>query len=371
MNCNSNSFIYESERYFNNPPKGREIVDRINAVAENLGPLTIMEICGTHTMSIAKTGIKALLPANIRLVSGPGCPVCVTPTGDIDNILTLSKQKDIIIACYGDLLKVPGTSGENLMTQRARDANIEIVYSAADAVSIAQKNPDKEVAFVGIGFETTAPGTAVCILEGQKQSISNLSVLSLLKRTEPALRLLIESDDFGVNAFLCPGHVAAITGSDSFSFLAVDYGLPAVVSGFEGADLLFSIYLLADMIQAKRPALLNEYKRAVRCEGNKAALKVIERVFKPSDSLWRGLGRVDSGGYEIQDEFSRWDARKKFALPDSANTEPAGCLCAKIIRGVQSPADCPLFGKSCTPAHPIGPCMVSSEGSCAAAWNYE
>lgn len=346
------------------------LISAICETAKDIGNISIMEVCGTHTMSIARSGLKTLIPDNIRLISGPGCPVCVTPTGAIDNILKLAGDRDIIIATYGDLLRVPGSLSDSLMNRKAAGANVEIVYSSIDAIRLAEKHCDKEVVFIGVGFETTAPGTAACVLEAAKLGIKNFSLFCLLKRTEPALRSLINSPDFSVNAFLCPGHVAAITGSSAFSFLPDEFKLPAVVSGFDASDILSSIYFLAKMLKRGTPALVNEYTSIVTSSGNSSALELMDKTFDISDSLWRGLGNVKGGGFSIKDEYSEFDAARKFSLPPVKNNEPNGCLCAQIIRGIKEPSQCPLFGGVCDPSHPVGPCMVSSEGSCAAAWKY-
>ena len=239
-----------------------------------------------------------------------------------------------------------------------------------DALRLAEDHPEKEVVFLGAGFETTAPGTAACLLEAASRRLDNFSVLCLLKQTEPALRSLIESPDFAVSGFLCPGHVAAIIGADRFSFLPGDYRLPGVVAGFEAADLLCSILELTRMLAENRPALKNEYTRLVRPGGNPAALSLMEKVFRPAPSRWRGLGYIDDSGYAIRDEYASWDAMQKFSLKPPAETEIPGCQCSGVIRGVVRPADCPLFGNICSPASPVGPCMVSGEGACAAAYQY-
>lgn len=361
-----------SETAFRVPKDPQAILAQLKACSEQTGPIRLMEICGTHTMSIAKTGLKSLLPENITLLSGPGCPVCVTPAGAIDALLSLSDDPHILIASYGDLLRVPGTKkGNSLFYRKARGAHVEIVYSPMDALHLAQLHPEYEVIFPGVGFETTAPGTAAVLLEAQALNVQNFSVLCLLKRTEPALRSLIEAPDFAVDGFLCPGHVAAITGADAFSFLPKDYQLPAVISGFDAADLLGSVLLLTRMLAQHAPACVNEYVRLVHPSGNPGALAAIDRVFEPCDSIWRGLSNVSSGGLSIRPEFATWDAARKFSLPPFSNAEPPGCLCAQIIRGVAAPTDCPLFGRACTPSDPTGPCMVSSEGSCAAAFKYQ
>lgn len=360
------------ENWFKNPGDVPLLLEKIAGYSQKTGPIRLMEVCGTHTMSIARSGIKSILPENVQLLSGPGCPVCVTPANIIDMILSLSKRKEILIASYGDLLRVPGSiQGESLLKRRAGGANVESVYSPMDALQLAEDHPEKEVVFLGVGFETTAPGTAACILEAAARRLTNFSVLCLLKQTEPALRSLIEAPDFAVDGFLCPGHVAAIIGADRFSFLPGDYRLPGVVAGFEAADLLYSILELTRMLARRRPALKNEYTRLVRPEGNPAALALMEKVFCPAPSQWRGLGHIDGSGYAIREAYAPWDAMKKFSLDPPEATRIPGCQCAQVIRGVIRPADCPLFRNVCSPSNPVGPCMVSGEGACAAAYQYE
>lgn len=359
------------DSYFKQPGDTRLFLEKISAYADTAGTVRIMEICGTHTMSIARSGLKTVLPPNVRLLSGPGCPVCVTPSSMIDLALDLSMQPGILIASYGDLLRVPGSSqGDCLLSRRAAGGQAVAVYSPLDALQIAKEHPETQVIFLGVGFETTAPGTAACILEAASADMENFSVLSLLKRTEPALRALIEADDFAVDGFLCPGHVAAIIGAEGFSFLPNDYGLPGVVGGFEPADLLCSVMELTKMIAEKQPGLKNEYTRLVHHNGNPAALALMEKVFRPASSDWRGLGHIEQSGYAIRPEYARWDASEKFSLVPHPGKEPSGCRCAQVIRGVLNPPECPLFRAVCTPDNPAGPCMVSGEGACAAAYQY-
>ena len=360
------------ENWFKNPGDVPLLLEKIAGYSQKTGPIRLMEVCGTHTMSIARSGIKSILPENVQLLSGPGCPVCVPPANIIDMILSLSKRKEILIASYGDLLRVPGSiQGESLLKRRAGGANVESVYSPMDALQLAEDHPEKEVVFLGVGFETTAPGTAACILEAAARHLTNFSVLCLLKQTEPALRSLIEAPDFAVDGFLCPGHVAAIIGADRFSFLPDDYRLPGVVAGFEAADLLYSILELTRMLAENHPALKNEYTRLVRPEGNPAALALMDKVLCPAPSDWRGLGHIEDSGYAIREEYAPWDAMKKFSLDPPEATRIPGCQCAQVIRGVIRPADCPLFRNVCSPSNPVGPCMVSGEGACAAAYQYE
>ena len=359
------------DSYFKNPKDVPLLLKKIEENVNISGPVRLMEICGTHTMAIARSGIRSVLPEGVTLLSGPGCPVCVTPSNMIDMVLDLSQRPGVLITSYGDLLRVPGAAqGDSLLARRADGGKVESVYSPVDAIKIAEEHPDTEVIFLGVGFETTAPGTAACILEAASRKLDNFSVLCLLKRTESAIRSLIESDDFAVNGFLCPGHVAAVIGADGFSFLPKDYRLPGVVSGFEPGDLLYSILELTEMLAKGTPELKNEYTRLVRQNGNPAALALMDKVFCPCASDWRGLGQIPGSGYKIREEYAKWDAVKKFSLTPAEAKEIPGCRCAQIIRGVMRPTECPLFRKVCSPDNPVGPCMVSGEGACAAAYQY-
>ena len=361
--------LYESA--FQKPRQAKALLKKLEALSLATGPIRLMEICGTHTMAIAQTGIKSLLPKNIELLSGPGCPVCVTPANVIDEVLRLSSDPHRIIASYGDLLRVPGSHRQDTLWHRkAMGAHILSVYSPMDALEAAKAHPEKEVLFLGVGFETTAPGTAACILEAARQGIRNFFVLSLLKQTPPALHALIEAPDFKVSGFLCPGHVAAVTGSRAFKFLPEDYALPAVISGFEAGDLLASVFKLTQMIADRQPALYNEYIRLVKDEGNPAAQAMIRQVFEPGDSVWRGLGSVAKSGLRIRSAYADFDGARRFGFAPKETEAIPGCRCAEIIRGVLSPWQCPLFKTTCTPKDPVGPCMVSSEGACAAAYKY-
>ena len=336
-----------------------------------VGNKKIMEVCGTHTMAIAKAGIKQLLPKGTELISGPGCPVCVTPAGSIDAFLELSSQKDVILTSYGDMLRVPGSvRGDDLRRRKALGADVRTVYSPMDALEIAKDNPEKQVVFLGVGFETTAPGTAVSILSAKELGLENFSVYSMLKCVEPAIRTLLSDEDFQIDAFLCPGHVASIIGAKGFDFLPRDYGLPAVISGFEPVDILDALYKILLQLKNNSPAMENEYRRAVSYEGNQAAMEIISQVFTPSSDTWRGLGTIENSGLAVKEEFSKFDAVKRFQIKPDPAAEPKGCRCGDVICGKLHPEDCPLFGKVCTPDEPVGPCMVSGEGSCAAAYKY-
>ena len=349
-----------------------------SAIAEKIASIApgkrvrIMEVCGTHTMSIARAGIKGLLPKTVQLISGPGCPVCVTPAGVIDAILNLAMEKDIIITTYGDMVRVPGTCpGDNLQRRRALGADVRIVYSPIDAVKIAQENKNKEVIFLGVGFETTAPGTAAAVLSAWEAGASNFSVLSMLKTVEPALRALIAQDDFDIQGFLCPGHVATIIGEKGFEFLPREYNMPAVIAGFEAEDILAAIYRLLLQMKTGEAKIENEYKRAVAPNGNELAQEIINKCFYPGDSDWRGLGVISGSGLHFKDEYAAFDAEKKFGIRAVSGTEAkTACRCGDVITGRITPQQCPLFGRRCVPEDPVGPCMVSGEGACAAAYKY-
>ena len=337
-----------------------------------LGEVRLMEVCGTHTMAIARSGIRSLLPQNVKLLSGPGCPVCVTPPEVIDAVLELAMRPEVVLATYGDMVRVPGSSpGDNLARRRALGAKVEVVYSPVDAVKLAAENPDKEVVFLGVGFETTAPGTAAAVLTAQEQGVENFSLFSMLKTVEPALRALIASEGFSVQGFLCPGHVATILGEEGFRFLPEEFGLPAVISGFEGEDILFSVYLLLRQLAEGKPRVQNEYERAVASEGNPLARAMMEKCFVPRRDIWRGLGEIEGSGLELREELASFDAERKFAIRYPEAKPVTACRCGEVITGRISAQECPLFSKRCTPEDPVGPCMVSSEGACAAAYKYQ
>ena len=348
-------------------------VQRLLSAIEALGdrPMTLMEVCGTHTMAMARSGLKSLLPGNIRLLSGPGCPVCVTPAEVIDGVLELAMEKNVILTTYGDMLRVPGSNpGDSLLRRRALGARVEIVYSPVDAVTLAKENPGREVVFLGVGFETTAPGTAAAVQMAREQGVENFSLLSMLKTVEPALRALIAMEGFQVDGFLCPGHVASIIGEGGFRFLPEEYGLPGVIAGFAPEEILLAVYRLAKQLTEGQARLENAYPRAVRPEGNPLARSMLENCFEPRRDLWRGLGSIDNSGLALRPELASFDAEKKFGLTAAPAAKPTACRCGDVICGRLGPEECPLFGRRCTPEDPVGPCMVSSEGACAAAYKY-
>lgn len=346
-----------------------ELLERIRALPAQR--VKLMEVCGTHTMSIARSGLKKLLPEGVELLSGPGCPVCVTPGEVMDAALELASRSGVVIAAYGDMLRVPGSvRGDDLAHRRARGADVRIVYSPMDVLDMAEADPEREYVFLGVGFETTAPGTAASILEAQRRGIGNYSVFSMLKRVQPALRALIASEGFAVDGFICPGHVAVITGAQEFEFLPREYGLPAAVAGFEPEDILLAIYDLMDMLSRGEPGLVNDYKRAVSDTGNALAQEMTARVLIPRRDIWRGLGDIDASGLGISGEFERFDAEVRFSIKVDPVPHATPCRCGDVITGRISPTQCPMFETTCTPADPLGPCMVSSEGACAAAYKY-
>lgn len=333
----------------------------------------IMEVCGTHTMAIARCGIKSMLPENVELLSGPGCPVCVTPAGVIDAMLQLAMEPGVILATYGDMIRVPGsTPGDNLARRRALGAKVEVVYSPVDAVELAKQRPEKEIVFLGAGFETTAPGTAAAVLTAEEEGVQNFSVFSTLKTVEPALRTLMAMPEFNVQGFLCPGHVATIIGEKGFAYLPEKYRMPGVIAGFEAEEILLAIYRLLKQIAEGEPKIENCYRKAVAKEGNPIAKKILQQCFVPRTDSWRGLGTIAASGLTLNETLAHYDAERKFGISCEAQaSRPTACRCGDVITGKIRPGQCPLFGTCCTPEDPVGPCMVSSEGACAAAYKYE
>ena len=327
-----------------------------------------MEVCGTHTVNIFRNGIKKMLPTNINLISGPGCPVCVTPIRYIDEIIALSRESDFIITTFGDMIKVPGSTS-TLEKEKANGSDIRVVYSTLDALEVARNNPSKKIVFMGVGFETTSPTIASAILKADEEKINNFFVLSVGKVIPPAMRALLESGEININGFICPGHVSTIIGSRPYNFIAIQYGIPCVVSGFEPLDILQAIFMLAKQIEEGRAEVEIQYKRVVKPEGNKIALEKVSRVFKVVDSEWRGIGKIPLSGLEIREEYEQFNTRK-FEVEIEETREPKGCRCGEVLRGVIIPPECPLFREACTPENPQGACMVSTEGTCAAYYKY-
>ncbi len=330
--------------------------------------IALMEVCGGHTMSIHKFGIPAMLPSNIKLLSGPGCPVCVTDKKYIDIAVFLSKIPDVIITTYGDLIRVPGSQG-NLDLSKSQGNDIRIVYSSIDALQIARENPDKKVVFLGIGFETTAPGTAVAISNAHKEGLSNFFVHCSHKIMPPAMEALI-TEGVKIDGYICPGHVSAITGSAIYYFIPAKFHLGCVIAGFEPTDILQSILMLVRQIENNDTKVEIAYKRAVKPEGNLLAKAMLEEVFELGDDWWRGFGIIPDSGLKITDKYKQYNAEANFTINVPEPKEDKGCICGEILKGMKRPVDCKLFGKVCTPENPIGACMVSNEGACAAFFRY-
>jgi len=347
--------------------------DLILAIAEKLRAIStkeivLMEVCGGHTMAIHRFGLHSLLPSNIQLISGPGCPVCVSGQHFIDTAMAYSKLPGVIITTYGDLIRVPG-SYTSLEKERANGSNIRIVYSVLESLEIAKNNLEKKVVFLGIGFETTAPATAAAILQAKQENIINFFVLSAHKVMPPVMKALVE-EGVKIDGFIAPGHVSAITGTALFDDLASVCGLGVVVSGFEPVDMMQAILMLVIQIESGKQRVEVQYQRVVHPEGNKTAQRMLEEVFELRDDQWRGLGMIPKSGLKIREELKDFDAALQFDVEVPASTEPKGCICGQILRGLKTPVDCPLFGKKCTPSDPVGACMVSGEGTCATYYKY-
>ena len=352
---------------YRDPDISRAIIDNIKKIS--CKKVRLMEVCGTHTMSIFRSGIRALLPDTISLLSGPGCPVCVTAQNEIDAFIELAGMDNVIVATFGDLIRVPGTKS-SLQKERAEGRDIRIVYSTFDAIDIARKNPDKKIVFTGIGFETTAPTIAASILSAKQMNLNNYFVLSAHKLVPPALAALMKNKDVRINGFILPGHVSVIIGSNAYLSFFERHKIPCAITGFETADILQAILLLVKQIENDNPRLENAYRRAVTFDGNEKAKKIMRDVFETVDAAWRGIGIIHRSGLKIREEFSSFDAEKmfEFDVPDAVISK--GCSCGEILQGIKTPPECALYKKSCTPINPVGPCMVSSEGTCAAYYRY-
>ncbi|MBA7531372.1 Hydrogenase maturation factor HypD [subsurface metagenome] len=344
----------------------QKILRQIKSISKK--KINLMEVCGTHTVAIFRNGIRKILPPSINLISGPGCPVCVTPISYIDEIIALSRKEDFIIATFGDMIRVPGST-TTLEKEKADGADIRIVYSTLDALKIAQDNSSKEVVFMGVGFETTSPTIASSVLKAQKNEIDNFSILSVAKIMPPAMKALLEGKEVNIDGFVCPGHVSAIIGSEPYNFITTQYKISCVICGFEPLDILQGIYMLVKQIEDGRAEVEIQYERVVKPEGNKIALKKLKKVFSIVNSNWRGIGNIPQSGLEIRNEYSQFNARK-FKITVEETKEFAGCRCGEVLRGIITPIECPLFKKVCTPEDPKGACMVSSEGTCAAYYKY-
>jgi len=345
--------------------------EEIRRLAEPGRQYRFMEVCGGHTHAIYRFGLKDLLPPNIELVHGPGCPVCVLPMGRIDDGLSMARDPNVIFCAFGDMMRVPGAQGSPL-EHKARGMDVRIVYSPADALNLARKNPDRHVMFFAIGFETTAPSTALVLMRAKAQGVSNFSVFSNHVTIIPAIRAILDSPDMRIDAFIGPGHVSTVIGCRPYEWIARNEGRPIVVTGFEPADILQSIVMLLQQIRAREAKVENQYKRVVPWEGNQAALRAMAEVFELRPYFeWRGMGFISQSALRIRDTFAQWDAEQRFETPGVRVTDPKAAQCGEVLKGVLRPTQCKLFGKECTPEKPVGALMVSSEGSCAAYYNYE
>ena len=353
---------------FRNKDLAGGLIERIHSLAGDLGTVKLMEVCGSHTMAICRYGIRQLLPENLMLLSGPGCPVCVTPGNYIDKAVALARLPDVIVTTFGDMFRVPGSTS-SLENEKANGAAVEVVFSPMDSVEMARDNPDKRVVFLGIGFETTIPAVAVAIKEAHSQGLRNHFVLCGHKTMPNALRALVEGGT-QVNGFICPGHVSAIIGTRPYEFLPQQHGIGCVITGFEPLDIVQGIHMLLAQIADGIPAAENQYTRLVRPEGNKVGQAMIAEVFDPADVEWRGLGVIPESGLRIKEEFAASDAERNIEFTPEPTVEKKGCKCGDILQGIKTPGDCPLFGIHCTPTAPVGPCMVSNEGCCGAAYKY-
>lgn len=342
-----------------------ELVDR---------PIRLMEVCGTHSQAIGRFGLRQLLPADLRLLSGPGCPVCVTTPGEISAMIALATS-GVIVCTFGDMMRVPGhtdngSAPPTLSLAKAQGADVRVVYSPLQAVEIAQAHPDREVVFLGVGFETTAPAVAAAVLSAARQQVPNLSVFAAHKLVPPALVALLQSPGVALDGLLCPGHVSTIIGAQAYVPLVQQYRIPCAVAGFAPAEIMAGILSLVRQVRTGEARVDNDYARAVRPEGNPLALRTMYEVFRPADATWRGLGTIADSGLAFREAYRHFDAAARHGVEVAVLPEPPGCCCGAVLRGALSPRECPSFGDPCRPESPVGPCMVSSEGSCAAEWRY-
>ncbi len=362
---------------FSDRAVARALVARVTRLAAGIGrTVNLMEVCGTHTVAISRFGLRKLLPPGVRLLSGPGCPVCVTDQSDIDLFLAVARQPGVIVTTFGDMIRVPG-SETTLAAEKASGRDVRVVYSPLDALEVAEKNPDRLVVFYAVGFETTAPMVAAALEMAAGRGLTNFTIFPVHKTVPPALAALLAAPGVRLDGFLLPGHVSAVIGAGAYTSVVERYHVPAVVAGFEGNDILLAVEMLLAQIAAGEARVEIEYRRAVTWEGNRTAQEIMERFFTPVDAAWRGLGVIPGSGLALLPEFAHLDARSRFdtaALRARLAPPPAkqaACACGEVLQGIKLPTECLLFGKACTPVSPVGPCMVSSEGSCAAYYRYE
>jgi len=352
---------------YRNSEISQRLIAKIKSISKR--DVRLMEVCGTHTVAIFRSGMRSVLPPTVSLLSGPGCPVCVTDQGEIDAFIELARREDVIITTFGDLMRVPGTKS-SLQKESAGGRDIRVVYSTFDALEIARKNSAKKVVFLGVGFETTAPTIAAAILSAAQSGVNNFSVISAHKLVPPALEALMAAEQIRIDGFILPGHVSVIIGLNAYRPFFDRHQVPCVVAGFEPTDILQAVTLLVEMLEAGRPALENAYPRAVTLEGNPRAQQILDEIFEPADACWRGIGVIPLSGLKIREKYSAQDAQKLFDVQVPDAKTPKGCACGEILIGTKTPPECALYKKVCTPMDPVGPCMVSTEGTCAAYYKY-
>ncbi|HUI45787.1 MAG TPA: hydrogenase formation protein HypD [Nitrospirota bacterium] len=348
----------------------KQMLDELRALTKEINrPLKLMEVCGTHTVEIFRHGIRDVIPNNITLLSGPGCPVCVTSVRDVDAAIALAKIPGVTVTTFGDMMRVPGGT-ESLLEARSEGADVRVLYSPLDTLKLAQTESHRQFIFFGTGFETTSPLIAASIAQAEKSGIQNVSVYAAFKLVPPALKALLDSPDVKVDGFILPGHVSTIIGQKPYEFVATKYKKPSVITGFEAKEIIEGILMIVRQIAEKRSAVEIQYRTVVRPEGNPRAVELLDRYFEPADAYWRGIGVIPASGLKLREQYAAFDANRRFNPPASEASEPELCSCGDILRGVKIPTECPLFGTGCTPESPIGPCMVSTEGSCAAYYKY-
>jgi hydrogenase expression/formation protein HypD len=360
---------------YREPAKAKKLFSAIAALAAEIAaelgrPVQLMEFCGGHTHAIFRFGIEQILSKDIELIHGPGCPVCVLPMGRVDDCVSLAERPEVIFTTFGDAMRVPG-SKKSLLQAKAAGANIKMVYSPLDALDLAKQNPDKEVVFFALGFETTMPSTALTVLQAEEDGVKNFSLFCNHITTVPILQSLLDGTDLNIDGFVAPGHVSMVVGEEPFVYIAERYKKPMVITGFEPLDILQSIYMLLKQLKEKRAEMENQYARIVQKKGNDPGLKAMARVFELRDKFeWRGLGSIDQSGVKITEAYARFDAERKFPMPNITVEDPANCQCGEVLKGMIKPWQCKVFGTSCTPENPLGALMVSSEGACAAYYRF-
>lgn len=354
---------------YRDPQVAKGLIGALHRRSFSRGVAKLMEICGTHTVAIFRSGLRQLLPSSIQLISGPGCPVCVTANEDIDRAVWLAQQPGVIITTFGDLLRVPGSSS-SLHKERSTGADVRIVYGTLDALQIARENRDRQVVFLAIGFETTAPTVAAAVRQAAAEKLTNFSLFSAHKVLPPAMKALLDAHDLQLDGFICPGHVSIVIGASAYEEIARRYHIPCVITGFEPLDILQGITMLVDQLENGQAEVMIQYRRAVSWNGNAAAQRLMDEVFEATGATWRGLGSIPQSGLKLRSAWRNYDATERFSMPEIQVKENPACRCGEVLRGVMSPPECSLFRKVCNPQNPMGPCMVSSEGTCGAYYQY-